>query len=93
MEMPSCCCYFINLLVLQHCCYYINFKLASITTLVQDKHSVGGSVAADGPVRYGPGQCSQGGCGAGGVVPWGAVLAEHQWSVYLWSHLVFYESS
>ena len=54
---------------------------------------MGGSVAADGPVRYGPGHCSQGGCGAGGVVPWGAVLAEHQWSVYLWSHLVFYESS
>ena len=42
---------------------------------------MGGSVAADGPVRYGPGQGGVGGGVTGGVDPWGTVLAEHQWSV------------
>ena len=66
MDMPSCCCYFTNLLVLQRYCYYIKFKIASITILLQYKHSVGGPFAA-----VGPGQCGVGGDGAGGVVPWG----------------------
>ena len=39
---------------------------------------MGGSVAADGPVRYGPGLCGVGGGVAEGGDPWRTVLAEHQ---------------
>ena len=56
------------------------FQLATISSseLVQFKHSQRLPVAVGCPVRYGPGQCSGGGCGAGGWVPWDVGLAEHQ---------------
>ena len=82
--VTSCWSYFLNLLqivlVLQYKYSQKLFQLATISSseLVQFKHSQRLPVAVGCPVRHGPGQCSGGGGGAGGWVPWDVGLAEHQ---------------
>ena len=83
--VTSCWSYFLNLLQIVLVIYCSTNTLRSFFNLLLlvlenwcRRNTQRLLVTVGGPVRHGPGQCSGGGGGAGGWVPWDVVLAVHQ---------------